>query len=1041
MSKLVFFYDPSFPYKGERPTNEELAELKKIGEVVAAKSLSESLQNADCLIHLHGEYFPKSAWASILHFLKTGKAMLHVGGAPFKIPVREEAGQWVTETEQVGYHQQLHIHETHDVTSDRVDYYKADDKVPLFIGKENLFEVKPTFSFSLHVTKARDLQHENGSGGPMDAHFYPLMKGVTSGGRSISAPAVLLEHTKGHFSGGRWLFINQALTNVFWNNGGIEALGEWARYCAKGVTEIWVKTNYATYFEGEQPRLLVQLQALQREIKDNQDWTFQVTVTLDNQKNEWEHEFTLSAREHIEYSQYTIPIKAKPGFYHIICKAISSDGQQRTFEHGFWGFDEKLLQEGDPLRCGRDYFEKNGRPFPIVGMTHMTSDVSRKFLFLPNVSVWNEDMAHMKGAGINFLRTGLWTAWRSVMFVDGHPYEEVMRAIDAYILTAKKHDLEVTFNFFSFTPETWEGENPYLDPRSIEAQKRFISAVVSRHKHTTNVQWDLINEPSMFDPKRIFQGARTSGDVFEQKAFVEWLKERHHYIEVLQEHWNMTPDELPTFDSVELPEQDDINFGTTDKQSKKGNRWLDYSLFSMDMHNRWARALTKTIKAIAPNQLVTVGQDEALGGKRPSPFFYAEAVDYTTVHSWWLLDHLVWDSLFTKDPNKPNLVQETGIMHVERPDGSSKRSELESKSILERKYAYAFATGGAGAVQWLWNTNHYMNNINESNIGAVRSDQTEKPEADVSYDFGAFIPKIQDLFKGRELEDIVVVYPYSNDFSNRAFAFTSTAKLTRVLNYELKVPFRGISEYHLDSLKEHPPKLIIVPSAHNFQTSALEKIISHIKEYGGTLLWTGPISLDEYWRFRPRTSIFGKTSRKNILREERISIEGYLYPVSFLTDQQVSVTFGKNRLAELETETLEAREQSDSQGTNVLEEKVGNGKIIWCPLPIELNHRDEPLLALYNKAIKASEVNPELEWLIGGNLPGVYGRKVTFSEGYLYVFVSEDAYNNDIKVKDPLTDVTYSFKLQSDRTVMFATDLKGEVFAIYRPQEVSINKS
>ena len=75
-------------------------------------------------------------------------------------------------------------------------------------------------------------------------------------------------------------------------------------------------------------------------------------------------------------------------------------------------------------------------------------------------------------------------------------------------------------------------------------------------------------------------------------------------------------------------------------------------------------------------------------------------------------------------------------MYVETPDGRAKRTEEELRSILERKYAYAFSTGGAGAVQWIWNTNFYMDNANESHIGALRADGTEKPEADVSYDFG-----------------------------------------------------------------------------------------------------------------------------------------------------------------------------------------------------------------------------------------------------------------------------------------------------------------
>ena len=55
---------------------------------------------------------------------------------------------------------------------------------------------------------------------------------------------------------------------------------------------------------------------------------------------------------------------------------------------------------------------------------------------------------------------------------------------------------------------------------------------------------------------------------------------------------------------------------------KRGLKWLDYTLFSMEMHNKWAKELTATIKHYTHNQLVTVGQDEALAAQCPSPFFY-----------------------------------------------------------------------------------------------------------------------------------------------------------------------------------------------------------------------------------------------------------------------------------------------------------------------------------------------------------------------------------------------------------------------------------
>src|SRR5699024_9280781 len=152
--------------------------------------------------------------------------------------------------------------------------------------------------------------------------------------------------------------------------------------------------------------------------------------------------------------------------------------------------------------------------------------------------------------------------------------------------------------------------------------------------------------------------------------------------------------------------------------------------------------------------------------------------------------------------------------------------------ILERKYAYAFSTGGAGAVQWLWNTNYYMNNINESNIGAIRADGTEKPETDESYDFGAFMDKIRDLFKNLELEDVDVIFPYSNDLPNRSRAYEITKKLTRTLAYEMNVPFRVIGEYQLDVLEQEAPKLLIVQSPHNLDNRAFDKVLEIVEKKG-----------------------------------------------------------------------------------------------------------------------------------------------------------------------------------------------------------------
>lgn len=1041
MSKMIIFIDPKFPVSGALNAEAAAEALSKVGTVVGAAELAASLQRAEggSFINMHAPYFPKSAWPAILDYLKRGGGLLSIGGAPFKHPVHQEGGEWIVEAEQTAYHQELHIHEALRVDGARVAGYQAAQNIPLFAGKETLLDVSDTWNLVPHVTKSSDLPHQMGSSGPMDTRVYPLLKGVTTGGREVSAPVVLWEHIGGPFKGGRWLFVGQSLPTDFWSRGGASSIAEWASFSGKGMTELWIKPNYASYEAGERVQLTLQTQLLSRSMNSasSDKWTFALSVEREGESSPvWTKEFQEDVTRELNFVRISLPIDIQSGLYRIICRAEGPDGEIRVLKQGFWGFDAELLKQGTPISAGRDYFIKDGVSLPVVGMTYMTSDVARKFLFLPNADVWDRDMAQMKKAGINWIRTGIWTAYRNIMQVDGHASEEVLRAIDAFVLTAKRHDLQLTFTFFSFTPETWEGVNPYLDPRSVEAQKRFIRSIVSRHKNTANIDWDLINEPSMFDPVQIFSdGPRSCNDPYELAMFSQWLEERHGSIEKLQEHWNMSAIQLPDFASVKPPAAEEINFNIQDIHSgKKGTRWLDYVLFSMDMHNVWAKQLYATIKEQCPDHMVTVGQDEGLGAQRPSPFFYEEAVDYTTVHSWWFNDYLLWDGIFAKTANKPNLIQETGIMYVETPDGRAKRSEFELRNLLERKYAYAFATGGAGAVQWIWNTNFYMDNANESQIGALRADGTEKPEADVSYDFGSFMGEIGSLFSDRKLEEVAVVFPYSNDFSNRKLAFDATTKLTRALAYEMNVPFRAVSEYHLTDLETQPAKLIILPSAHNVDDKAMKQLLDIVEHTGATLLATGALNLDAYWHVTDRLHpILGKTELRNVQREEMLVLAG----------EALSVSYGHRRIAEVVKEvSIDTPEKAGTgiagKGTDVIDLPHGKGRIIWSPLPIELNERILPLVKLYSYAVEAVDVKSGLEWLSGGELSGVYGRKLSYKDGFLYIFVSEFAWDADIAVKDTDTGASYSFCLEPERTVMFAADREGRLLSVYRPHEVTI---
>jgi hypothetical protein len=106
-----------------------------------------------------------------------------------------------------------------------------------------------------------------------------------------------------------------------------------------------------------------------------------------------------------------------------------------------------------------------------------------------------------------------------------------------------------------------------------------------------------------------------------------------------------------------------------------------------------------------------------------------------------------------------------------------------------------------------------------------------------------------------------------------------------------------------------------------------------------------------------------------------------------------------------------------------------------------LNDRTEPIAALYRYALDAAGVRPELLWLQGGDEPGVYGRKLAFPRGVLFVFVSESSRRIPVKVEDPANGAVYSFELDSERAVLFAVDGNGAIRSVYRPDEVAVLSS
>jgi len=940
----------------------------------------------DLLITPYGSAFPAAAWPAIFEYLKHGGNWLNPGGVPFAVPVVREGSGWKQESRQTAYYKELFITQAFEVPAGKVKSWQ-EGAIPA-----GSFRAEAVYELYLRLTSARDHPDEIGSAGMREATMQALLYGLNATGTPIAAPFVQIDRLEGPFAGGRWVLANLrgSLTPA--------AVRTLAQIAADGASEFEVSPSFACYFGEERPSFTMRLKRPKGGAKPAD-----IGLSVLSRDREGAVVGTMTAVPTtsgiLALGRASLPNSLPPGLYRVEARC----GNLRA-ETGFLVAPAPGASVGTPLTCNRDYFLRDGQPFVLTGTTYMAADAQRRFLLEPNPAVWNRDFARMKQAGVNVVRTGIWTGWKTIMPEIGRVNEGCLRALEAFVTIAARYDIAVIFNLFAFLPEMWGGLNPYLDPRAVRAQKEFVFQLAERCRGANHLSWDLINEPEFCSPAHRFQ-CRPNYDEYERAAWLEWLQQRYPAEAKLREIWGLTP-----LDPIDLPALEDFSDENIFERTHP-LPVLDYHLFAQDMFNRWVREISSAIRAAGhAHQLITVGQDEGGLSVQPSPLFHDQAVDFTCVHNWWLNDDLLWDSLLTKSPSKPNLVEESGIMFYETMRRTPGRSEEQARDLLERKMAFAMGANGAGFIQWLWNINAYIPDDNEASIGFFRTDGTAKPELDAFLAMASFWREHGRLLVDKELEDVVMIVPQSHLFSVRDLASMATKRSVRVMHYECLTPMRVAGEYALER-EFTPARLIVLPCPQVFSAAAWEVLLGAVGN-GATLLVTGVIGRDEHWMAVDRSGRFGlREGIEPIAQEETLRIAG--------TDWQIG--FHSEAFQRVEKAVLEGEEVA-----TVRTVPLGKGKLIWCPLPLETGNESAPIAALYRYALQQAEVRPIFS--VERVDPAVLIRPSLFARSVLYTLISESAETKQVNLIHAENGARMSIALPPGRTAHMVLDRKtGQV--------------
>ena len=989
-NRTVVFWQPGFPTIASRPlTQAVLTDVLGSGVIFASidRLRSSALLNDTSLLVLpYGSAVPVAAWPNILHYLRGGGNLLLLGGQPLSVPVLgDKEGFFTAQSQQDSYSRTIDFRHS----------YAVHLTEPTHFAWRNGYSFLPKLS-----VQAETVFTEEG-------HLQGLGYLDAADGTHLASPIIVSDHV-GTLPGTRVVALPFTPANGYWDSPeGKSLIRTAAQYAAVGPTNFFIEAQFSTIRPTEFPNFTLHLQ------QHHPTTLGSATVELiEGDRILDTATLPIGGRDNDVAVPFQKPLP--PGLYTIRATWTPSGATipQEFAENGLEVEDLEALVKGPTLGSHGDFLSLDGKPFFPVGTNYFTTEENGWDFSGPrNAAVWERDFADMQRHGVNFVRTGVWMS--NARFVDpvtGQANERFLRNLEAFLAAAHRHYIAVNFTFFAFSPHSGESHrpstetppNPYLDSTAVQAEQSYILSVANRFRNLPWLSYDLINEPSFSNPRLIFHGNVPNNDPVELDAWHTWLEHRYRSFANLAEAWRVTPQDLGNWNDIPLPKQADLAYDRYGNANEV--RALDYNLFAQDMFSTWVHSMVAAIRGTGSTQLINVGQDEGGVTNRVLNQFYATSgISFTTNHTYWQDDALLWDSVVAKRPGMPNITGETGYQPAWNPDGTWRYDELTGTPIEERKLALGFAAGSSGAMQWDW--------AREVDFGMQRSDGSAKVWENILRDLGHFATDAAPYATGITLPQVAIILPQSLQLSvYNAQALKAQQNAVRVLYHYNRAEAYAVGEYQTDTLGI--PKLILLPSPFGLTDKAWADIEARVRA-GAVLLVTGPFSADEHLHQTDRAHRLGIPQILTPLQLRNQTLQG---PTGALPLQ-----FSGLNATILDQTTL-------PQGKTWTELPLGQGKILFSTLPLELNEDLQSIATVYAYALKTAGVRSTYTTNI--NNPGILICPTTFPQATLYVITSETN-TTPISFTDIRSNKTFSGTIAAGRAALLLVGDKGELLARY----------
>ena len=221
----------------------------------------------------------------------------------------------------------------------------------------------------------------------------------------------------------------------------------------------------------------------------------------------------------------------------------------------------------------------------------------------------------------------------------------------------------------------------------------------------------------------------------------------------------------------------------------------------------------------------------------------------------------------------------------------------------------------------------------------------------------------------------------------------------------------AVGEYQIEDLGN--PKLIILPSPYLLTDHAWQTILDRVKA-GAVLLTSGIIDNDPHFHATGWQKEAGLnyshgllTARENVLH----------WPGG-----EARLTYSGNKTTFLDRAFL-------ADGSTWTSTNLGQGKVLFFALPLELNDNMQAIADVYKWAEKQAGITPTYATNVSD--PGVLICPTQLPEATLYVVTSESGTAANISFQDEASKQSFSANIEPGRAAMLLVENDGRVTASY----------